>query len=787
MDTNAVPTVWLRRGNSTPVALSIPQLKAMHAGGWLAATDTIRMEGASTWTPLAQVKGFFAVSARAIYETVRKEMDGVLRALEQPSKNAELASAIRTASDNFRQLKDETDVALHELDKNAEWDAYTIALYGETNAGKSTIIETLRILMGEKTKLVQQEEFRQTLAQTGIDANAVETWTQKKQEIAAYDEQLKDAALRFADTQRGRKVIEDEVASRIQLLVVAITSQPWWRRLLSFIWKIPAKAVLLATRAELDAAVAATRQVADLHEQERMAIAGKIEAARKAMAHIDAAMQELAMREDGSIIGDGRSDFTRDSTRYEFEVNGNKLVLLDVPGIEGDEALVTEPIMQAVRKAHAVFYVTRKADPPQKGDEKTGRKGTLEKIKEHLGAQTEVWTIFNKGIRSAEQLRMPKLVNDGELKGLAVLEEEMRRQLGAHYRGLFCLSAYAAFLGSTDNLVPGGAKSKDRLKFLAAVGVGDIQARTGFRDFISKLGSEMVENSRMKIRKSNFNKANEAVLQLKRKVDVLNKEQFIPLFEKLEAEARASSVQLDSAAAAFKNRLESDGVALIDKMRNQARKKIYERIDRDIKNDEFKSSLESAIKENGQQLEQELPKILLKISNEFQEEVRGIVEQFQEHVQGFLDDATKIGSPDLALKIDIDNGIKVAGLAGVLIGAGLLWFWWNPVGWVLGAIAVVELLLQFAKSVIGFFSTEYKKSQQRKSADENLDRVFVSIRSTYTGQLEANAKKFEEKMESIKLNFGLPAAQAEQIKNSLAHSGKRLSQVSRWIAEGGSL
>ncbi|MDT0496647.1 hypothetical protein RM530_04630 [Algiphilus sp. W345] len=91
MDTNAVPTVWLRRGNSTPVALSIPQLKAMHAGGRLAATDTIRMEGVSTWTPLAQVKGFFAGSALAaqapatppdldspkgIYETVRKEMDG---------------------------------------------------------------------------------------------------------------------------------------------------------------------------------------------------------------------------------------------------------------------------------------------------------------------------------------------------------------------------------------------------------------------------------------------------------------------------------------------------------------------------------------------------------------------------------------------------------------------------------------------------------------------------------------------------------------------------------------
>lgn len=91
-------------------------------------------------------------------------------------------------------------------------------------------------------------------------------------------------------------------------------------------------------------------------------------------------MQELRIYQDGVIIGDGRPDFTRQATLYEFTEKGSRFVLIDVPGIEGKEELVREPIMQAVRKAHAVFYVTRKAEPPQKGDEITGRKGTLEAL-----------------------------------------------------------------------------------------------------------------------------------------------------------------------------------------------------------------------------------------------------------------------------------------------------------------------------------------------------------------------------------------------------------------------
>ncbi|GAA6987250.1 hypothetical protein ID0090_03400 [Helicobacter pylori] len=41
--------------------------------------------------------------------------------------------------------------------------------------------------------------------------------------------------------------------------------------------------------------------------------------------------------QDGAAIGDGRSDFTQKTKSYTFKHGDQNFVLLDVPGIEGDE------------------------------------------------------------------------------------------------------------------------------------------------------------------------------------------------------------------------------------------------------------------------------------------------------------------------------------------------------------------------------------------------------------------------------------------------------------------
>ena len=113
---------------------------------------------------------------------------------------------------------------------------------------------------------------------------------------------------------------------------------------------------------------------------------------------------------DGYIIGDGRSDFTKIVKKYEFKIENKNIAILDLPGIDGEEQSFITEIIKGLQKAHMVFYVTSKAAAPQKGDDKT--EGTIDKIANHLGAQTEVYSIYNKRINNPNALNESLISKD---------------------------------------------------------------------------------------------------------------------------------------------------------------------------------------------------------------------------------------------------------------------------------------------------------------------------------------------------------------------------------------
>ncbi|AKE81349.1 GTPase [Helicobacter pylori] len=60
----------------------------------------------------------------------------------------------------FQKLERESLKELESLKNNEEWENFTIAFYGETGAGKSTLIECLRMFFKEQSKVDQQERFK---------------------------------------------------------------------------------------------------------------------------------------------------------------------------------------------------------------------------------------------------------------------------------------------------------------------------------------------------------------------------------------------------------------------------------------------------------------------------------------------------------------------------------------------------------------------------------------------------------------------------------------------------
>ena len=68
---------------------------------------------------------------------------------------------IGNITDKLRDIQVRFDNELLQLETQAEWDTFTLAFFGETNAGKSTIIESLRILFNEESRqaLLEQNEY----------------------------------------------------------------------------------------------------------------------------------------------------------------------------------------------------------------------------------------------------------------------------------------------------------------------------------------------------------------------------------------------------------------------------------------------------------------------------------------------------------------------------------------------------------------------------------------------------------------------------------------------------
>ncbi|RMI03159.1 DUF726 domain-containing protein [Stutzerimonas nitrititolerans] len=790
-----------------------------------------------------------------IYQRINSELLQIVTALNSQSSDATLNKAQNDARELLTQYQTELHTQLAELEKNAEWKTFTIAFYGETGAGKSTIIETLRILLQERSKLANQQEFRELRERYGLSEEKLQQLRQAieqadarldelaqqlnaalqlyeqpyliaQQAIEQADRQQSERAQRLtAELQQHERQHADTIAAATQLQALIAKRKhtaSLWQKLLNLFSKTPEEIELSQIQSKLCAAIAARdetrtalsseqdqanqnrlsleRQLSEIArdrdntsaallvqqaeaEQNKLALVQQHQSIASQMEEL---LAELEQHADGEIIGDGRADFTRQTQRYDFELDGQPFALLDVPGIEGKEGLVLGQIEQAVQTAHAVFYVTNQAAPPQTGDEQ--RKGTLEKIKEHLGAQTEVWTIFNKKITNPKHsLTGRPLTSDDENISLNGLNEKMREQLGEHYREVFPLTALPAFLASTDHFAPQSQNARRRSKILEDFAADDLLEKSRLHAFLQFLSGQLIRDSKAKITRANFNKAKDALDQAR---EVLDGEQrkLAELSTQLKHDADSAKTQLNSSFQALKTRLEAGGETLIDNFASSVRNKVYALIDDDISNDYFKGSLRDKIDTEQQKLNERLPEALGKEVEGFQKDAEYIINRFESQAQELTAIYSKLGHTRLNekfnFKIKIDNGIKVAGLLGGLIGIALAPFTGGASLWLMG-LSGLTMLVSVGKALWSAFSSDYKKSQQRKSTDDNLRNITQQLRDSLLDGLKNALSEIQQKIDQIEQALESPAKQADTQVQALIRSVHQLNALSRQIDNAG--
>nr|WP_241893955.1 GTPase [Helicobacter pylori] len=491
-------------------------------------------------------------------------------------------------------------------------------------------------------------------------------------------------------------------------------------------------------------------------------------------------LNELHSLQDGATIGDGRSDFTLKTQSYSFQYNHQNFILLDVPGIEGSEQKVVSQISNATQKAHAIFYVTKTPNPPQKGEER--KEGTIEKIQKQLDSQTEVWVIFNKPINNPRAFK-DGLIDENEKGSLKILNKEMKNILGEHYMGYKAVSAQAAFYGLSQALIPETDFYEKKQKFLKDFKAGELLYQSHFKPLAEFIAEELLKNSRAKIIQSNCNKALKVVEQLQKAIKTTIEKRIDPMIKEAQEHQQEARFNLDRSKEKFISDLEKSAFSEINQFKFDLREKMYAHINKNIEDEECKEIFKNELIQGIETLHEDIKWRFRECEKRFDGEIKEAIKQLEYRIKDSLAMLEHISiDRGFNLNFDTDSGIDGTKLATSIGGLGLLGIFnaWNPMGWFALTAGIITGLVGIARSIWSFFSSRYQRSQQKKEVDKNLHQICEKIVQDVKSRLESRKKDIWEKIGKLKANLR-PVDNYERMKGQLKEAHEKLGYISHSI------
>lgn len=466
---------------------------------------------------------------------------------------------------------------------------------------------------------------------------------------------------------------------------------------------------------------------------------------------------------DGTIVGDGRSDFTKTYDEYDMNIDGHKFTLIDVPGIEGNEAEYKDGIKKALQKAHCVFYVH--------GSDKKPNTKTTEKIKEYLNDWVGVYSIRN--IRGGseqydEDDERETLLTDSVLRASKLSEEVFKNVLGSYYKGniniqgLLALCSKANFSPTRTDLI--GIQS-DLIEYF-----GDVDSIYSFSHF-EKVIEEVRKMSvgyKEIITKSNKDK----VLALACKsISVINdcisrqKEAIKDLDNKLKTFER----NVSSTTTKAEQRLNVK--ALVEREFDTMRYALYEAIDSGSED-----KVKTIAKRQSEELERRLVPQIRNICSSTTDWYINEINRLKRDLDSIINlgninisignisvglDANKI--TDEMQNFDFGNAINIAmtaaGIAALIPG----------VGWVLGGF------IALSGAIFGGIFGNDGRSEAKRKVDSTIDDISEKLLyqlnngalKKFKGQYKSFSKDLKQKISDERRNIQTLQSDIESLKEDI--------------------
>ncbi|MEG2162269.1 MAG: hypothetical protein RRY62_13790 [Chryseobacterium sp.] len=676
--------------------------------------------------------------SKNIYKTILSKILEINSEISLPENvNKDIAENLLNSSNQIKEILMNLESEINKLENLSEWEHYTISFIGETNAGKSTIIEALRIKYEEEEKKNAYSKNQELLFE---EKNLLQK-LQEEEEFFNIDKLSIDK----------NKTSELNIA----LQKADKAKKSLWFKVRNFVQKDyqPNKTEILNLKKDIEYNL--NRNFNDLP----WVIKDKI--------RIETIKHQI--KYDGEIIGTGKLDYTQTSNTFFIKVNDELVKIIDVPGIEGDESKYEEEIKNAVSKSHCVFYVTSST--------KTLESGTLSKVKKYIKDQADVFTVVNMRLNSFKEeyynLSFEEIYKN-KLEAIESISQQLKEELHDNFIKVVPINGHWGLLSLSKYLEKEGEKQKlsnDKLKLIKIFqDESTIYIKSNF-EYFEKIIFEAVNQKEEKIRKTNILKVNTLVEKIINNLQV-NLDTFLSsdYLDNIKEQADNSKREVHSTYNDYSRDLENIRKRLLNDFKRDSFKAIDSFVQQnDINENIYNVSIKRILTEQSNLLQE-------KIESGTKESVEKVNKQIHKSLSIFLDRLNTLNNMNNAsfydpninvefsfLKNDFlkltESLFSIGGLVttgatiGAYFGTGIP----IPViGTVSGAIlgAVIGGIVGSVINLIKLFqSTEKKKSKILMKINEQLEEQSKDIDKQLKTEFDGISKLIKNDLIDNSLNL----------------------------------
>lgn len=341
--------------------------------------------------------------------------------------------------------------------------------------------------------------------------------------------------------------------------------------------------------------------------------------------------------------------------------------------------------------------------------------------------------------------------------------------------GYKAVSAQMAFYGLSSALLPESDFYKNKQKFLDFFKAEEwLLYKSRFQQLGEFITEELIKNSHAKIIQSNCNKALKVVEELQEAIKTTIEKRIDPMIKEAQEHQQEARYNLDRSTEKFILNLTNSAFYEIDQFKSDLREKMYAHINKNIEDEECKEIFKNELIQGIETLHEDIKWRFRECEKRFDGDIKEAIKQLEYRIKDSLAMLDRISiDSGFDFSFNIDSGINKIGLFASIGGLALLLA--APIvgefaligGLVLGAIGIV-------KSVWSFFDSDYKKSQQRKEMNKNLDKACEKIVQDVKSCIESYKKGASEMIENLKASLNDLVVCYERMREGLIKAGEDL-------------